>query len=191
MEAFVRHDYLKDHRIIGNLTKSVFTTSGYMINILWFWDLRSTALTVCQIPANDTRTNYQVLYLIFFGRILTCLNCQLKYTTFDFTTPQTVLVVAAALVGQWYVALNWRILVITGCKQNHINLASGYKKDQIQVSFDWRSFDTTWYWVILVVALRHWVAITSSACQECTSCRGNNGKRHQEKAPNKDRSRVG
>lgn len=42
-----------------------------------------------------------------------------KYTTLDFTTSQTVWVVAPAVVGQSHVTLNQRMLVVIGCKQNH------------------------------------------------------------------------
>lgn len=44
-------------------------------------------------------------------------------------------------------------LAVTGYVQNHTNSLfsrRGYKKDQKPVSYDWRSLDTTLYWVISV-----------------------------------------
>lgn len=39
-------------------------------------------------------------------------------TTLDFTTPQTVLAVTAAVVGQSHIALNLRMVVMICCKKN-------------------------------------------------------------------------
>lgn len=54
-----------------------------------------------------------------------------KYSTLDFTSPQTLLVVAAVVVSQSLVALNPRTVVVIDCKKNHrssLFSRSGYKK---------------------------------------------------------------
>ena len=57
------------------------------------------------------------------------------------------------IVGQLYIASTWIALI--GCEQNYTKahffyFLSGYKKYWLQLSFDWRSFSTTWYWVISI-----------------------------------------
>lgn len=45
----------------------------------------------------------------------------IKYTMLDFT-PQTLWVVAAVVLGQSHVILNWRTLAQTGCKQKNTSI---------------------------------------------------------------------
>lgn len=62
-------------------------------------------------------------HYLCFGGISSCQTTNsVKYTTLDFTTAQTVWVVAAAGLGQSHVVINRRMLVVTGCKQNHRNV---------------------------------------------------------------------
>lgn len=72
----------------------------------------------------------------------------------------TIWVVATAVVGQSYIALNRRTLAVIGCEKNHTNShffsRSGYRNDRMQVSVAWTSFSTAWYWVILVNTLKIW-----------------------------------
>ena len=62
------------------------------------------------------------------------------------------IVILCNVVGQSHMALT-RIMVI-GCKQNHTNsnlfVDLVTKKYWLQVLFDCRSFNTSWYWVISI-----------------------------------------
>lgn len=73
-----------------------------------------------------------------------------KYTSLDFTTPQTVGVLAAVVVGQSRHMKSKTAMI--SCAQNHtksLYLWPEHKNDRMQVSFGSRGFTTTWYWVIL------------------------------------------
>lgn len=90
-------------------------------------------------------SNYEIFTLVASYRTeLTTLS-----NTPHLTSPPHTTCMGAAIVGQSHIASNWRTLAVIGCEQNHTNSnffsRSGYKKDRMQVSFDWRSFDTTWY----------------------------------------------
>lgn len=87
------------------------------------------------------------------------LNCQfLKYIVLNFNIPQTVWVVAAAVVAQSHVALNWEMLLVIGSKQKHTN---GHEPHTL----DWRGFITTYkLWVFLVDTLKLFSTDTQPLC---------------------------
>lgn len=76
----------------------------------------------------------------------------MKYTL-NFTTPQTIGVASVAVEGCWIKSNTCRDWLRAKCVLYFFS-KSGYRKDPIQVWFEWRSFDTTCYWVISVDTIK-------------------------------------